>query len=250
MELKILIVTIFFINIAIGSNPIFLENHVSLGKNQLQANYPEFDIPANYLTMFTLKIDNSVKNTDININIGSQKGQESSEDTILLQFNELNYVEGNTPFLVQLCTSENEETFNITCLNSDNTDCKLSISINASNTNNYCSQTLDAGTLDEFLKDFFNFGLPQQQGTGNEENGNEEQDQQQQQGQDQQQQQENGNEDKENGNQQNQDNNNNEDDGELRPLIKDQQQKQSKLKISRFNDATNNWFNNFFKNNI
>ncbi|KAM9992602.1 hypothetical protein ACTFIY_010057 [Dictyostelium cf. discoideum] len=244
---KILIVTIIFIEVIIGGgNPIFLENKISLGKNQLQANYPVFDIPANYVTVFTLKIDDSIKNSDININIGSQK--ENDNDIILLQFNELNYVQGNTPFLVQLCTNSNEELFNITCLNSDNSDCKLSISVNASNSNSFCSQTLDTSIFDEFLKDFFNFGFPQL-GQFDNENQQQQQPQQQQpeqgqqeqvQGQQQQQQ--------SNGNQQNQDNS--EDNGELRPLIKSQQQNQPKLKISRFNDETSNWFNNFFKNNF
>ncbi|KAN0028091.1 hypothetical protein ACTFIV_009922 [Dictyostelium citrinum] len=227
--IKILIVSIILIETVICEKPIFLENHISLGKNQLQANYPVFDIPANYLTIFTLKIDDSIKNSDININIGSQKDK-SHEDTILLQFNEYNYVQGNTPFLVQLCTSSNEETFNITCLNKDGSDCKLSISINASNSNNFCTQTIDTSIFDQFLKDFFNFGIPQGQ------IGNENQQEQPQQPQGQQGQQE----EQTNGSL-------NEDDGELRPLIKNQQ---PKLKISRFNDETSNWFNNFFKNNI
>ncbi|KAM9979865.1 hypothetical protein ACTFIZ_006119 [Dictyostelium cf. discoideum] len=245
---KILLITIVFIEIVIGGNPIFIENNISLGKNLLQANYPVFDIPANYVTLFTLKIDDSIKNSDININIGSQK--ENDNDMILLQFNELNYVQGNTPFLVQLCTSSNEETFNITCLNNDNSDCKLSISVNASNSNSFCTQTLDTSIFDEFLKDFFNFGFPQ---LGEIVNENQQQQQQQQQPQQQQQQQEQQQEGQEGQErqegqegQQNQDSS----DGELRPIIKSQQQNQPKLKISRFNDETSNWFNNFFKNNF
>ncbi|KAM9956644.1 hypothetical protein ACTFIR_003370 [Dictyostelium discoideum] len=243
---KILIVTIIFIEIVFGGgNPIFLENKISLGKNQLQVNYPVFDIPANYVTIFSLKIDDSIKNSDININIGSQK--ENGNDIILLQFNELNYVQGNTPFLVQLCTNSDEELFNITCLNYDNSDCKLSISVNASNSNSFCSQTLDASIFVEFLKNFFNFGFPQ---LGQFSNENQQQQPQQPQQQQQQPQQQQGQQQQQsNGNQENQDNS--EDNGELRPLIKSQlQQNQPKLKISRFNDETSNWFNNVFKNNF
>ncbi|KAK5583674.1 hypothetical protein RB653_005272 [Dictyostelium firmibasis] len=244
MELKnlikiLIVVTMVFIELVVCDRPIFLNNEINLGKNQLEANYPIFDIPSNTITIFKLKIDDSIKNSDININIGSQKesGEQSQEDTILLKFNEFNFVQGNTPFLVQLCTSANEESFNITCLNSDLSDCKLSISINASNTNNFCSQNLDNNIFEEFFKDFFNFPTQEIGGQQQQENGGQEQQQQQQDQQDQQYQQENSD-------------NDNVDDGELRPIIKNQQQKQPKLKISRFNDETNNWFNNFFKNNI
>ncbi|KAM9979866.1 hypothetical protein ACTFIZ_006120 [Dictyostelium cf. discoideum] len=143
---KILIVAIILIEIVVSARAITIQNNINLGLDpRLQRNVPILMAEANVTEVFTIKTDGSMRIPEIDINIGSKNGK----DMILLKVNESNNVQGNPPFSIKLCPNSNEETFSVTCLNSDNSVCNLSVSVKALTSSSFCTQT---GTTRSLIK--------------------------------------------------------------------------------------------------